>query len=231
MKRQTDAAPMTIQECLDRFRSRQTMAVKRDGIIFKQGEPADALYYLIFGRVRYSVSNPTGVDGMLFVFSEGDVFGERCLNERSKRFGTACALVDSVVMRLESQEVRDRLTEDPAFGKFLLGKMLDRTHEYEEVLLLHLQNNSELRLASVLLRLAGYFSNRNKPLNVIRGISQSQLADLVGTTRPRINVFMNHFRRLGLIAYNEDEIEVKIGLVKRLEKSNRKPLAKPNVNR
>jgi CRP-like cAMP-binding protein len=98
-------------------------------------------------------------------------------------------------------------------------------------LLLHLQNNSELRLAAVLLRLAGFYSKRTKPLNVIRGISQSQLADLVGTTRPRINVFMNHFRRLGLIAYNEDEIDVKPGLVKMLEKSNRQPTAKPGVGR
>lgn len=205
---------------LDFFESREIFRVKKDEIIFHQGDQADALFYLIAGRIRYSVNTKDGKDAMLFVFSDGDFFGERCLTERRKRFGTACALTEAVVMRLDKREAQDRLLRDPAFGEFLFSRMLDRAHEYEEVLLLHLVTNSELRLASVLLRLAGYYVAHRLSPDPIRGISQTQLAEMVGTTRPRVNIFMNKFRRLKLIQYNDDEIVVKPGLIKMVEAGN-----------
>jgi CRP/FNR family cyclic AMP-dependent transcriptional regulator len=114
--------------------------VKKDETIFHQGDRADALFYLISGRIRYSVSSPSGKDAMLFVFADGDFFGERCLTERGSRFGTACALTEAVIVRLDKKEAHSRLLRDQAFGELLFSKMLERAHEYEEVLVLHISS-------------------------------------------------------------------------------------------
>ncbi len=195
-------------KALQGFDVSKPLAIPKDGVVFRQGDRADALFYVISGRIRYSVSRPDGKDAMLFVFGEGDIFGERCFDPRGRRFGTACALTDATLVRIPCKEVQSRLLTDAQLGKFLLDKMLDRAHEYEEVLVLQLLDNTERRLASMLLRLAGFYTSRHKAFRVIEGISQSQLADMVGTTRPRVNGFMTRFRRLGLITYADDRITV-----------------------
>ncbi len=210
-----------VPKVLQSFSSRKLLNVARNEAVFSQGARADALYYVVSGQIRYSFTSPSGKDAMLSVFSEGDFFGQRCLTPHGRFFGTAFALTDSIVLRLSAEEARTRLREDQHFGALLFANILQRTHEYEEVLTLHLVDNSEQRLASILLRLAHHSNSRDGALKPIFGISQSQLAEMVGTTRSRVNTFMNRFRQQGFVTYSEDEIVVRPELATTLKNHGR----------
>jgi CRP/FNR family cyclic AMP-dependent transcriptional regulator len=194
------------------FSSRKLLNVAKNEVVFSQGARADALYFVVSGRIRYSFTSANGKDAIICVFSDGDFFGERCLTSHTRFFGTASALTDSVVLRISCDEARTQLREDSNFGALLFANVLERNHQYEEALALHLVDNSEQRLASILLRLADHRKNRDASLKPIFGISQSQLAEMVGTTRSRVNTFMNKFRQLGFVTYTEDEIVVRPNL-------------------
>jgi CRP/FNR family transcriptional regulator, cyclic AMP receptor protein len=221
MRAASHTSKALVPRVFQNFSSRKLLNVAKNDMVFSQGARADALYYLVSGRIRYSFTSANGKDAIICVFSDGDFFGERCLTSHSRFFATASALTDSVVLRISSEEAKNRLSEDSNFGALLFANVLERTHQYEEALALHLVDNSEHRLASILLRLADHYKSRDGSLKPIFGISQSQLAEMVGTTRSRVNTFMNKFRQLGFVTYTEDEIVVRPNLANILKTNGR----------
>jgi len=170
-------------------------------VVFAQGEPANALFYLQKGRVKLTVVSSAGKEAVIAVLGAGDFFGEGCLAGQPQRMGTATAFLESLITRLDKAVVVDLLHREPAFSELLLSYMLTRTIRIEEDLVDQLFNSSEKRLARALLLLAN-FGKDGKPETVIAKISQETLAEMIGTTRSRVSFFMNKFRRLGFIEYN-----------------------------
>jgi CRP-like cAMP-binding protein len=169
--------------------------------IFRQGEAADAVFYIEKGRVHISVISDHGKEGIITILRPGAFFGEECLAGQGVRMASATAEGKAVVIRIGKAEMTRGLHEQPAFMEKFMAFLLSRNIEIEADLVDQLFNSSERRLARVLLLLADF----DKPGNaeaVIPKISQETLAAKVGTTRARINGFMNKFRKLGFIEYN-----------------------------
>jgi CRP-like cAMP-binding protein len=170
-------------------------------IIFGQGDPAPSVMYLETGTVRLSVVSHTGKEAVVAVLQADHFFGEGCLAGQSHRMATATAMAPSVIVAVEKPEMIRRLRVDPDFAGQFLTHMLTRNIRIEEDLVDQLFNSTEKRLARTLLLLARYgepeVSHRALPK-----VSQELLAEMVGTTRSRVNFFMNKFRKLGFIDYN-----------------------------
>jgi CRP-like cAMP-binding protein len=169
--------------------------------IFGQGDPAHAIFYIKSGKVKLSVVSKQGKEAVVAILREGDFFGEGCLAGQQVRMATAVAMSDCSVMRLEKTVMVRFLREDPSFAELFLTHVLSRNIKIEEDLVDQLFNSSEKRLARVLLLLAN-FGQKSTPKTTIPKISQETLASIVGTTRSRVNFFMNRFRKLGFIDYN-----------------------------
>jgi CRP/FNR family transcriptional regulator, cyclic AMP receptor protein len=169
--------------------------------IFSQGDAADAVFYLEKGRIKLIVTSEQGKQAVVAVLGTGDFFGEGCLNGQPLRLATATAMVESVVMRVEKPEMLRVLHAEPSFAKRFMAHLLTRNSRVEEDLVDHLFNSSEKRLARTLLLLAN-FGKEGRPEPITTKISQETLADMIGTTRPRVSFFMNKFRKLGFIDYN-----------------------------
>jgi len=169
--------------------------------IFAQGDPASALFYLNSGRVKLTVLSKQGKEAVVAILSEGDFFGEGCLAGQQVRMATAVALSDCSIMKVEKAVVVKVLHEEPSFADVFISHLLSRNIKIEEDLVDQLFNSSEKRLARVLLLLAN-FGKEGVPQVVIPKISQETLAGIVGTTRSRVNFFLNRFRKLGFIEYN-----------------------------
>jgi CRP/FNR family transcriptional regulator, cyclic AMP receptor protein len=169
--------------------------------IFSQGEPATSVMYLVAGAVRLSVLSHAGKEAVIAVLDGGHFFGEGCLVGQQNRMCTATAMVSCSVVTVGKQDMIRQLHSRPAFAEQFLTHMLTRNIRIEEDLIDQLFNSSEKRLARTLLLLARYgepeASHRTLPK-----VSQETLAEMVGTTRSRVNFFMNKFRRLGFIEYN-----------------------------
>jgi CRP/FNR family cyclic AMP-dependent transcriptional regulator len=180
---------------------RRISSFKKDTAVFAQGEAADALFRILKGKVKLTVVSTSGKEAVIAVLGEGDFFGEGCLAGQPIRMSTAAALTACSIMRLEKAMVLDLLHAEPAFAEVLLSYTLTRTARIEADLIDQLFNSSEKRLARALLMLAN-FGKEGKPEVVIPTVSQAVLAEMIGTTRPRVNFFMNKFRRLGFIKYN-----------------------------
>jgi CRP/FNR family transcriptional regulator, cyclic AMP receptor protein len=169
--------------------------------IFKQGDPADSIMYVSKGSVRLSVLSHAGKEAVIAVLDEDHFFGEGCLVGQPQRMATASAMTACTIVVVEKPDVVEHLHASPAFADSFLSHMLARNIRIEEDLIDHLFNSSEKRLARTLLLLARYgqpdASHRTLPR-----LSQETLAEMVGTTRSRVNFFMNKFRRLGFIEYN-----------------------------
>jgi CRP/FNR family cyclic AMP-dependent transcriptional regulator len=180
--------------------------------VFAQGDQANGLYYIRSGKVKMTVVSKSGREAVIAILGPGDFFGEGCLAGQPLRMATATAMTECSVTRLQKSTALRRLHEDPAFSERLLAYMLTRTIRIEEDLVDQLFNSSEKRLARALL-LPANFGKEGKPEVVIPKISQETLAEMVGTTRSRVNFFMNKFRRLGFIRYN-GVLEVHISLLK-----------------
>ena len=176
-------------------------AYQIDEVIFSQGDAADALFYIHKGKVKLAVVSKTGKEAVVALLGATDFFGEGCLAGQSVRMGTATAMTECSLVRLEKASVVEMLHNDPAFSQILLSYVLTRTIRIEEDLVDHLFNSSEKRLARALLLLAN-FGKDGKPEQVIAKISQETLAEMIGTTRSRVSFFMNKFRRQGFIKYN-----------------------------
>jgi CRP/FNR family cyclic AMP-dependent transcriptional regulator len=169
--------------------------------IYAQGAECDAVFYIQSGKVRLTVLAPNGKEAIIAILNECDFFGEGCLAGRSLRMGSATALTDCKLMRIEKKAMMLALHREHTLSEMFVAYLLNRNIRYEEDLVDQLFNSSEKRLARTLLLLA-HFGKEGQPEKVIPEISQETLAEMVGTTRPRINFFMNKFRKLGFIHYN-----------------------------
>jgi CRP/FNR family transcriptional regulator, cyclic AMP receptor protein len=181
--------------------SRKVAEFKKKETIFSQGDPAKNVLYIQKGGVRLSVVNETGKEAVVAVLGPGDFFGEGCLAGQPIRIGTASAITATTALIIEKKEMIRVLHVEHAFSDRFITHMLSRNIRVEEDLVDQLFNSSEKRLARTLLLLARYGMN-DKPQMVLPKISQEMLAEMVGTTRSRVNFFMNKFRRLGFIKYN-----------------------------
>jgi CRP/FNR family cyclic AMP-dependent transcriptional regulator len=174
---------------------------KKNQIVYEQGGAAEALYYIMKGGVQLAIMSAKGKERVVGLLQAGDFAGERCLSTELVRISSAKALTDSKIARLEKSTVVHALHEDAPFAEFLVSRLLGRNNQLMDDLIDQLFNSSELRLARILLLLAN-FQNRDGEDVPIASINQDTLAKMVGTTRSRINFFMNKFRRLGYIDYN-----------------------------
>jgi CRP/FNR family cyclic AMP-dependent transcriptional regulator len=170
-------------------------------IIYAQGAACDAVFYILEGKVILTVVSTLGKEATIAILGEGAFFGEGCIAGQSLRMGSATALTDCKVMRIESKAMMLALHRDHTLSDMFVEYLLGRNIRYEEDLIDQRFNSSEKRLARILLLLA-HFGKEGKPEKVIPEISQETLAEMVGTTRSRVNFFMNRFRKLGFIHYN-----------------------------
>ena len=169
--------------------------------IFAQGDPADAVFYLQTGKVKLAVVSKTGKEATIGILSDESFFGEGSLAGQTLRMGTATAMTECSVLRIEKEAMMQALHREHAFSDVFVAYLLARNIRYEEDLVDQLFNSSEKRLARVLLLLA-HFGKEGIPETVVPKISQETLAEMVGTTRSRVSFFMNRFRKLGFIQYS-----------------------------
>jgi CRP-like cAMP-binding protein len=182
--------------------ARKISKYSRSAVIFSQGDPATEVFYIQEGSVKLSVLSRTGKEAVIGMLERGDFFGEGCLAGQPRRMVTASAMSPSSVLVIEKPHMLEMLHAQPALADRFLSHMLARNIRIEEDLVDQLFNSSEKRLARALLLLARY-GKEDQPLLVPK-VSQETLAEIVGTTRSRINFFMNKFRELGFIEYNGD---------------------------
>ena len=173
----------------------------RSAVVFSQGDPANDVFYLQRGRVKLSVLSQTGKEAVVAVLGAGDFFGEGCLAGQPRRMGTASALGATTLLVVEKPQILEILHAQPELADRFLSHMLARNIRIEEDLIDQLFNSSEKRLARTLLLLARY-GKEDFPLQLPK-LSQETLAEMVGTARSRVNFFMNKFRDLGFIEYND----------------------------
>jgi CRP/FNR family cyclic AMP-dependent transcriptional regulator len=181
---------------------RKIAAFSKRQTIFVQGDSADAVFYIQKGKVKLTVVSKTGKEATIGILKEGDFLGEACLTGQRLRMCSATALTDCSVMRVEKKTMMEVLHEEHAMVGLFVTYLLTRNIRYEEDLADQLFNSSEKRLARMLLMLA-HFGKDEVADTVIPKISQETLAQMVGTTRSRINVFMNRFKKLGFIDYGD----------------------------
>jgi CRP-like cAMP-binding protein len=179
---------------------RTTEIFQADDIIYSQGDPADAVFFIRRGKVKLTTTSENGKDAVLGIRGPADFFGECCLTDRPYRGKTTTAMDDCVALRIDRAAMARELTADPGLSALFIDYLLERNSRIEEDLADLLFNSSEKRLARTLLLLAN-FGKDGKPDPVIDKISQETLAEMVGTTRSRVSFFMNKFRRLGFIEY------------------------------
>jgi len=195
-------APFDPKKFLDHpGQGRSITKYQKDQIVFSQGKPADAAFYIQKGKVRVSVVSDRGKEAIISILGPDEFFGEGCISGQSLRIATVDAVTESVVMRIEKDEMIRLLHEKGAFSEMFTAHLLNRTMRVEADLIDQLFNSSERRLARLLLILANY-GNEGMPEPILAKISQKTLAKMIGTTRSRVSFFMNRFRKLGFINYN-----------------------------
>ena len=182
-------------------RGRTKLEYRSEGVIFSQGDAADSIFYILRGKIKIVVTSKQGREAVVAVLGEGDFFGEGCLIAQPLRLATAASMIDATVMRVEKAEMLRLLHAEPDFAEVFTVHLLTRNSRVEADLADHLFNSSEKRLARALLLLAN-FGKEGRPEPIIAKISQETLAEMIGTTRPRVSFFMNKFRKLGFIEYN-----------------------------
>jgi CRP/FNR family cyclic AMP-dependent transcriptional regulator len=169
--------------------------------VFMQGQPADSVYFLLSGKVKLTVASHDGKEAIVATLSPGEFFGEGCLSGQPSRMATAVSVGDCVLSRVEKPALARALHDDPDLAGVFMDHLLTRIIRYEADIVDQMFNSSEKRLARILLLLS-HFGKESKTETVVAGINQEHLAQMVGTTRSRINYFMNKFRKLGFIAYS-----------------------------
>jgi CRP/FNR family transcriptional regulator, cyclic AMP receptor protein len=179
---------------------RKILSVAKKQIIFAQGDSADAVFYVQKGKVRLTVVSKIGKEATIAIVGEGNFFGEGSLAGQILRMGSAAAMIDCEILRVDKKTMISALHREPAFSEMFVAYLLARNIRYEEDLVDQLFNSSEKRLARILLLLA-HFGKEGIPESVVPKMSQETLAEMVGTTRSRVSFFMNRFRKLGFIDY------------------------------
>jgi CRP/FNR family transcriptional regulator, cyclic AMP receptor protein len=191
---------------------RKVVAFPRKQTIFTQGDSADAVFYIQQGKVRLTVVSTIGKEATLGILNEGDFFGEGCLAGQPLRMGSATAITDCEIMRIDKKAMMLALHQEHTLSDLFTAYLLGRNIRYEEDLVDQLFNSSEKRLARTLLLLA-HFGKEGVPEAVVPKISQETLAEMVGTTRSRVSFFMNRFRKLGFVDYGESGLQVHSSLL------------------
>jgi CRP-like cAMP-binding protein len=181
--------------------ARKVNEFKKAEVVYAQGDDAQSVMYIRDGGVKLTVVNEVGKEAVVAILAAGDFFGEGCLAGQSVRIGTATAITPCTVLVIEKGEMFKVLHEQHALSDRFITFMLARNIRIEEDLVDQLFNSSEKRLARTLLLLARY-GQEDQPHGVLPKMSQETLAEMIGTTRPRVNFFMNKFRKLGFIKYN-----------------------------
>ena len=180
--------------------------------IFAQGDPTDAVFYIQTGKVRLTVVSNDGKEATIGILGDGEFFGEGALAGQALRMGSATAMTDCAVLRIDKNAMMRALHREHAFSDMFVAHLLARNIRYEEDLVDQLFNSSEKRLARILLLLA-HFGKEGTPETVVPKISQEVLAEMIGTTRSRVSFFMNRFRKLGFIHYNGGGLQVHSSLL------------------
>jgi CRP/FNR family transcriptional regulator, cyclic AMP receptor protein len=180
---------------------RNLLAVLKNQSIYAQGDQADAVFYVQKGKVRLTVVSKAGKEATIGILSERSFFGEGALAGQIVRMGSAAAMTDCELLRVDKKAMIDALHREHAFSDMFVAYLLARNIRYEEDLVDQLFNSSEKRLARVLLLLA-HFGKEGIPEAVVPKISQETLAAMIGTTRSRVSFFMNRFRKMGFIDYS-----------------------------
>ena len=190
---------------------RKVVKFRGEETVFAQGDPANNVMYIQEGGVKLTVVNETGKEAVVAILGPGDFFGEGCLTGQAIRMATATTVALTTVLEIEKHEVIRVLHDEHEFSDRFIAYTLARNTRIEEDLIDQLFNSSEKRLARTLLLLARYGA-QDQPQKVIPNVSQETLAEMIGTTRSRVNFFMNKFRKLGFIQYN-GEIHVNKSLL------------------
>jgi len=175
--------------------------VSKKQTIFAQGDATDAVFYIQKGKIKLTVVSRNGKDATIGISGDGDFFGEGCLAGQPLRMGSASAITNCDILRIDKKAMMLALHREHKLSDMFVAYLLARNIRYEEDLVDQLFNSSEKRLARILLLLA-HFGKEGVPHTVIPEISQTTLAEMVGTTRSRVNFFLNRFRNLGFIHYN-----------------------------
>jgi len=183
--------------------ARRVVSYPKGKIVFSQGQPSDAVMYIQKGSIKISVLSRTGKEAVVAMLGPGDFFGEGALTGQSIRIGTATAATSTTVLIIEKAAMLQLLRDEPTFSERFIAYILARNLRIEADLVDLLFNSSEKRLARALLLLARY-GDQGGPERWIPKVSQETLAEMIGTTRSRVNFFMNRFRDLGFIEYNGD---------------------------
>ena len=175
--------------------------LRKNEVVFLQSAAADAVFYIQKGKIKIVVTSKQGKEAVVGILGPGEFFGEGCLIGQPLRLATAKAVVDSEVMRVAKTEMLRVLHAEPTFAELFTAHLLTRNSRIEEDLVDQLFNSSEKRLARTLLLLARY-GKQDQPVRAVPVVSQETLAKMVGTTRSRVNFFLNKFKRLGFIEYD-----------------------------
>jgi CRP-like cAMP-binding protein len=181
-------------------KGRKILAFAKRRVIFTQGDAADAVYYIQKGKVRLTVVSQAGNEATIAIVDQGNFFGEGSLAGQLLRMGSAEAMTDCEILRVDKTTMMETLHREPALSKMFVTYLLARNIRYEEDLVDQLFNSSEKRLARILLLLA-HVGKEGISETAVPRISQKTLAEMVGTTRSRVSFFMNRFRKLGFIHY------------------------------
>jgi CRP/FNR family cyclic AMP-dependent transcriptional regulator len=184
-----------------RLRGGSMTTIPRNQSIFQQGEPCGEIFYLHAGTAKIHMLSPSGREAVIMVIGPGDFFGEGALLDQAQRIATVTALTDCTVERLEVADAWQLLRDDKVFGKKLMDFLVTRNRRYLTDLSDHHFHSTEQRLARALLQLPRIDGGTTKRPKTPR-ISQEMLAEMIGTTRSRVNFFMNKFRDLGMIEYD-----------------------------
>jgi len=204
-------------------KGRSTVRYNKHQIIFAQGDPADAVFYIQSGKLKVTVVSGQGKEAVAALLDPREFFGEACMAGQTHRLVTVTAMTEAVVVRIEKPEMIRLVREQPDFSRMFMTHILNRTIRVEADLIDQLFNSSEKRLARLLLLLAHY-GKESKPEPILATVSQETLAEMIGTTRSRVSFFMNRFRKLGFISYN-GHIEVHQSLLNMV--LHEKPHIKP----
>jgi CRP-like cAMP-binding protein len=180
---------------------RRVLHFSKGQAVFAQGDPTDAVFYIQKGKIKLTVISGGGKEATLGILGEGDFFGEGCLAGQHLRVGSATGVTNCDILRIDKKIMTLVLHREHKMSDMFVAYLLARNIRFEEDLVDQLFNSSEKRLARVLLLLA-HFGKEGVPENIVPEISQTTLAEMVGTTRSRVNFFMNRFRKLGFIHYN-----------------------------
>ena len=180
--------------------------------IFRQGQVADSVFFLQHGKVKLTVISNQGKEAITGILGAGELFGEGCLAGQPSRMATATAMADCSIVKIDKTRAARLLHEQHDFSELFVTFLLSRNIRYEEDLVDQLFNSSEKRLARILLVLA-HFGDDSKAEPVLPRINQDNLAKMVGTTRSRVSHFMNKFRKLGFIDYDDNALMVHRGLL------------------